>query len=52
MEDATSIDNAEMTPVIENIEPSFPSCKLNFCLKKYVTQELAITAALATFLGM
>jgi len=34
MEEATSMDSAEITPVMEKIDPSFPSGKSNFCLKK------------------
>jgi hypothetical protein len=33
MEDATSIERAEMTPVTEKIDPSLPSDKLNRRLK-------------------
>ncbi len=33
MEDATSIERAEMTPVTEKIDPSLPSDKLNLRLK-------------------
>lgn len=40
MDDATSMERAEMMPVTEKIDPSVPSARLNFRLKKYVTQDL------------
>lgn len=40
IDDATSIDSAEMTPVMEKMEPSLPSDRPNFCLKKNVTHDL------------
>ena len=43
MEEATKMDSAEMTPVIENIVPSVPSERPNFRLKKYVTQDLRLS---------
>lgn len=40
MEDATKTDAADMMLATLNKVPSFPSSRLNFHLKKYVTQEL------------
>lgn len=40
IDEATSIERADMIPVTEKIEPSVPSARLNLRLKKYVTQDL------------
>ena len=42
--EATKMDSAEMTPVMEKIDPNLPSAKLNLRLKKYVTQDLYLSA--------
>src|ERR1700712_2628340 len=51
MEEATKMDSAEMTPVIENIVPSVPSERPNFRLKKYVTQDLRLSAKASSLLS-
>jgi len=40
MDDATSMEMADMTPVMEKMDPNFPSVSPNFCLKKNVTHDL------------
>jgi hypothetical protein len=40
MEDATSIEAAEIKLVVKKIEPSSPSGRENLRLKKYVIQDL------------
>jgi hypothetical protein len=40
MEDATSMDAAEIRLVVKKIEPSSPSGRENLRLKKYVIQDL------------
>lgn len=46
MEEAISIEPAEMMLVVKKIEPSFPSGSENFRLKKYVIHDLAPLAKL------
>jgi hypothetical protein len=45
MEEATKIDKAEMTPVMEKMVPRTPSDRPNLRLKKYVTQDLEIKSS-------
>jgi hypothetical protein len=40
IEEATSIEIADIMLVVKKSDPNFPSCRLNFHLKKYVTHEL------------
>jgi hypothetical protein len=40
MEEATMVDMAAIIDVVKNREPSFSGARLNFHLKKYVTQDL------------
>lgn len=47
MDDATSIERADMTPVMEKMDPNFPSVSPNFCLKKNVTHDLEKDSTLA-----
>jgi hypothetical protein len=42
IDDATSIEAAAMMDVVKKIDPSLPSCKSNFRLKKAVTHDLLI----------
>lgn len=40
IDEATSMESADITPVMEKIDPNFPSESPNFCLKKNVTHDL------------
>jgi hypothetical protein len=40
MDEATIVDKAAMIDVVKNREPNFSGARLNFHLKKYVTQDL------------
>ena len=46
MEEATSIEIADIILVVKKRDPNFPSRRLNFDLKKYVTHDLSTALAL------
>lgn len=46
MDEATNIEIADMMLVTKNSDPSLPSWRLNFDLKKYVTHDLYLVLAL------
>jgi hypothetical protein len=45
IDEAKSMEIAEMMLVMEKRDPSFSSWRLNFSWKKYVTQELDTTVS-------
>ena len=46
IEEATSIEIADIILVVKKSDPNFPSRRLNFDLKKYVTHDLSTALAL------